>query len=169
VEGLGVGISPGARLGRREEAELAREFLAWSPAAVVDAPPREEVWLYGFGGFGEAAGRVKGFRPLPFWTGERNPSAGVIQYGAGEMWQEEGPDVPRGTLVLARQILMARRLVERGVRFVQVYTGAVGPWDSHDDLEVDHRRLARESDQAMGAILLAVSLQDKSPVGYDEP
>ena len=53
----------------------------------------------------------------------------------------------------ARQILIARRLVERGVRFVQVWTGAGQPWDNHDDLEVNHRRLARDCDQAIGALL----------------
>ena len=53
----------------------------------------------------------------------------------------------------ARQILIARRLVERGVRFVQVWHGAGQPWDSHDDLEVNHRRLAKECDQAIGALL----------------
>ena len=34
----------------------------------------------------------------------------------------------------ARQILIARRLIERGVRFVQVWHGAGQPWDSHDDI-----------------------------------
>ncbi|MBM3821966.1 MAG: DUF1501 domain-containing protein [Verrucomicrobia bacterium] len=52
-----------------------------------------------------------------------------------------------------RQMLMARRLVERGVRFVQVWTGSGQPWDNHDDLEVNHRRLAKDSDQAIGALL----------------
>jgi uncharacterized protein (DUF1501 family) len=53
----------------------------------------------------------------------------------------------------ARQILIARRLVERGVRFVQVWHGEGQPWDSHDDIEVNHRRLAKQCDQAIGALL----------------
>jgi hypothetical protein len=52
----------------------------------------------------------------------------------------------------ARQILIARRLVERGVRFVQVWHGAQQPWDSHNDIN-DHATLARECDQAIGALL----------------
>ena len=52
----------------------------------------------------------------------------------------------------ARQILVARRLVERGVRFVQLWHGQGQPWDSHDDLEVNHRRLAGECDQALAAL-----------------
>ncbi|MGC3968855.1 MAG: DUF1501 domain-containing protein [Pirellulales bacterium] len=53
----------------------------------------------------------------------------------------------------ARQILIARRLVERGVRYVQVWHGAGQPWDNHDDLEKGHRRLAGECDQAIAALL----------------
>jgi hypothetical protein len=53
----------------------------------------------------------------------------------------------------ARQLLIARRLLERGVRFVQVWHGAGQPWDSHDDLEIQHRRLAQESDKPIGALL----------------
>ncbi len=53
----------------------------------------------------------------------------------------------------ARQILTARRLVERGVRFVQVWSGAGQPWDNHDDNEDNHRALAKQCDQAIGALL----------------
>ena len=53
----------------------------------------------------------------------------------------------------ARQILIARRLIERGVRYVQVWHGAGQPWDNHDDIEKNHRRLAGQCDQAIGALL----------------
>ncbi|MEX0793404.1 MAG: DUF1501 domain-containing protein [Pirellulaceae bacterium] len=53
----------------------------------------------------------------------------------------------------ARQILIARRLVERGVRFVQLWHGAGQPWDNHDDLEVNHRRLAGQCDKAIAALI----------------
>ncbi len=58
-----------------------------------------------------------------------------------------------GEGVYARQVLIARRLLERGVRFIQLYHGAGQPWDNHDDLEEGHRNLARESDQPIGALL----------------
>jgi len=58
-----------------------------------------------------------------------------------------------GPGVQARQILIARRLVERGVRFVQLWHGKGQPWDNHDDIEVNHRRLARQCDRAIGALL----------------
>ena len=53
----------------------------------------------------------------------------------------------------ARSCLIARRLAERGVRFIQLYHGEGQPWDSHDDLAVAHRNLAKECDQAIGALL----------------
>ncbi len=52
----------------------------------------------------------------------------------------------------SRACLIARRLVERGVRMVQVYYGNGQPWDNHDDI-MRHRELARDSDAAMGALL----------------
>ncbi len=53
----------------------------------------------------------------------------------------------------ARQLLMARRLLERGVRFVQVWAGAGQPWDNHDKIAENHGKLAKESDQPIGALL----------------
>jgi hypothetical protein len=53
----------------------------------------------------------------------------------------------------ARQLLIARRLLEKGVRVVQVWHGAGQPWDNHDDIEVNHRKLAKECDQGIGALL----------------
>ena len=59
----------------------------------------------------------------------------------------------------ARQLLIARRLVERGVRFVQVWHGEGQPWDNHDDIEVNHRRLAGQLDQPLGALLKDLKLR----------
>ena len=58
-----------------------------------------------------------------------------------------------GSTTQARQILIARRLIERGVRYVQVWHGDSQPWDNHDDIAVNHRKLAGECDQAIGALL----------------
>jgi hypothetical protein len=59
-----------------------------------------------------------------------------------------------GSGVQGRQFLMARRLLEKGVRFVQVWSGAGQPWDSHDNLAKEHGHLAGESDQALAALLV---------------
>jgi hypothetical protein len=53
----------------------------------------------------------------------------------------------------ARKLLTARRLVERGTRFVQVYPQAYGKWDSHRALKANHARLAAEVDQPVAALL----------------
>jgi len=58
-----------------------------------------------------------------------------------------------GEGVHARQLLISRRLLERGVRFIQVWHGEGQPWDNHDDLEVNHRRLAKQCDQGIAALL----------------
>jgi hypothetical protein len=68
----------------------------------------------------------------------REPRHVLDAYGPGEQ---------------ARSLLLARRLVERGVRFVQVSHAPVQPWDSHDDLEVNHRRLAGQVDRAIAALI----------------
>jgi arylsulfatase A-like enzyme len=52
-----------------------------------------------------------------------------------------------------RQLLIGRRLLERGVRFVQIWQRAGQPWDAHENLEQNHRDLARECDQPIGALL----------------
>ncbi len=52
-----------------------------------------------------------------------------------------------------RQLLIARRLVERGVRFVQTWHGNMQPWDSHSNIRDEHRKVARECDQGLGALI----------------
>ena len=57
-----------------------------------------------------------------------------------------------------RQCLMARRLVERGVRFVQIFAGGVGnqntdTWDAHDDIKTNHTQHAAETDRPMAGLL----------------
>ncbi len=56
----------------------------------------------------------------------------------------------------AAQCLTARRMVERGVRFVQVYSGGMEnqqSWDCHMDLIGNHRGFALESDQPVAGLL----------------
>ena len=58
-----------------------------------------------------------------------------------------------GESIHGNQTLIARRLIERGVRYVQLWHGAAQPWDSHGNLESDHRKLAKEIDQPIAALL----------------
>ncbi len=76
------------------------------------------------------------------------------------MYGVDSPDVEKAAY--ARQCLMARRLVERGVRFIELscLTRGIGagngpnPWDSHSDLEPGHGAMAVQVDQPMiGALI----------------
>ena len=68
----------------------------------------------------------------------REPKHVLEAYGPGEQ---------------ARSLLLARRLVERGVRFVQVSHGPVQPWDSHENIAAEHKRLAGQCDRAIAALI----------------
>jgi arylsulfatase A-like enzyme len=57
---------------------------------------------------------------------------------------------------VARQCITARRLVERGVRFVQIYSGGMEnqrSWDGHKDIKGNHSQFAGETDQPVAALL----------------
>jgi uncharacterized protein (DUF1501 family) len=64
-------------------------------------------------------------------------------YGIGE----------KETDTFGKQCLLARRLVERGVRFVQLYHGAGSKWDSHDKIEKNHSELCRQMDKPVAGLL----------------
>lgn len=66
--------------------------------------------------------------------------------------EDESTRQQYGGGAFARGCLMARRLVERGVRAVQVYFGQGQPWDTHDDI-LRHRRLAQRADRPIAALL----------------
>ena len=52
-----------------------------------------------------------------------------------------------------RNLLIARRLAERGVRYIQCYHGDRQPWDSHGSIVKNIKRLSAESDAPIGALL----------------
>ena len=57
------------------------------------------------------------------------------------------------TAAYGRQCLLARRLVERGVRFVQLYHGAGSRWDAHSDIEANHTQLCLAMDKPVAGLL----------------
>jgi hypothetical protein len=58
-----------------------------------------------------------------------------------------------GSGVHGRQTLIARRLLERGVRYVQLWHGAGQPWDNHSNIEKLHRDLSAEIDGPIAALI----------------
>ncbi len=57
------------------------------------------------------------------------------------------------TAAFGRNCLLARRLVERGVRFVQLYHGAGSKWDAHSGIEKNHAELCRQMDKPVAGLL----------------
>jgi len=62
-----------------------------------------------------------------------------------------------GETAMGRQCMLARRLVERGVRFVQLYHN---DWDTHDDNDERHRKLCKEGDQPLAALIKDLKARD---------
>jgi len=66
------------------------------------------------------------------------------------------------TAEFGRRCLVARRLVERGVRFVQIYSGG-GPvamqWDAHDDVNANHEKMCGLTDKPVAALLTDLKRQ----------
>jgi hypothetical protein len=63
-----------------------------------------------------------------------------------------GLDRPE-TAEFGRRCLLARRMVECGLRFVQLYCGDTNGWDAHADIEGNHGRLCRQSDRPIAGLL----------------
>ncbi len=59
----------------------------------------------------------------------------------------------KATETFGRMCLQARRLVERGTRFVQLYSGAGSKWDAHTRMEENHGGLCRGIDQPIAGLL----------------
>ena len=83
--------------------------------------------------------------PAVFDISNENPQT-LEMYGVGKQPTDD----------YGRRCLLARRLVERGVRFVCVVSGG-GPgnmqWDAHEDIEENHLRLAPQTDQPVAALM----------------
>ena len=76
---------------------------------------------------------------------------GVIDLeGESEKTKESYGLHRKETSKFGKQCLMARRLVEKGVRFVQIFSGG---WDSHDYLERAHAARIKSVDQPMTALI----------------
>lgn len=116
------------------------------------------------------------------WHGDRNDhvDAAIQNYETAFRMQATVPDIcdisgeseatrrlyglddpDANTAAYARQALLARKLVERGVRFVELSClthrigagGAANPWDQHGDLEKGHRAMAHQVDQPIAGLI----------------
>ena len=89
---------------------------------------------------------------LAFRMQAHAPEAVAIQEETQETQRLYGLD-DKETAVFGRMCLLSRRLVERGVRFIQLYHGAGSKWDAHSGIEANHTGLCRASDRPVAGLL----------------
>lgn len=99
----------------------------------------------------ELEARIRSYE-LAFRMQSEAPTAVDLAAETEDTQRLYGLDDPE-TEVFGRNCLLARRLVERGVRFVQLYHGAGSGWDSHDNIERQHPPMCRASDKPVAGLL----------------
>ncbi len=102
----------------------------------------------------ELAARIESFE-LAYRMQTAAPEAFDVENEPEHIRKLYGLDQPH-CAHMAAQCLMARRMVERGVRFVQIYSGGMEnqrSWDGHNDLKGNHSGFAAEVDQPFAGLL----------------
>ena len=99
----------------------------------------------------ELAARTNAYE-LAFRMQTAAPEAVDLTQESARTRAEYGLDRPE-CADFGHRCLLARRLVERGVRFVQIYCGSGSQWDAHSDIEGNHRRMCARCDQPTAALL----------------
>ena len=89
---------------------------------------------------------------LAFRMQARAPEAVNLAEETAETQQLYGLD-NKTTETFGRMCLLSRRLVERGVRFVQLYHGSGSKWDAHSGIEKNHTERFAESDKCVAGLL----------------
>jgi uncharacterized protein (DUF1501 family) len=102
----------------------------------------------------DLAARIASYE-LAFKMQSSAPEAVDLGQESDETKQLYGMDDPRSA-VFGSQCLLARRLVERGVRFIQIYSGGHhndANWDAHGDLVLNHNLHAGETDKPIAGLI----------------
>jgi hypothetical protein len=99
----------------------------------------------------ELSARIQAYE-LAYRMQSAAPEAVDLSTETEETRRLYGLDRPE-TAEFGTRCLLARRLVERGVRFVQLYSGDVNGWDAHDDVEANHSRMCARTDQPVAGLL----------------
>ncbi len=102
----------------------------------------------------DLAARISSYE-LAFKMQQSAPEAVDLAQETAETLSQYGLDNPR-TQDFGKRCLLARRLVERGVRFIQLYSGGNhndNNWDAHGDLKKNHEYHAGNTDQPIAALL----------------
>lgn len=99
----------------------------------------------------ELDARIRAYE-LAFRMQAEAPEAVDLKHESEETKKLYGIDNSR-TEVMGRNCLLARRLVERGVRFVQLYHGSGSKWDAHVKIEENHTKYCHEQDKPVAGLL----------------
>ncbi len=102
-------------------------------------------------GDNEMEARIASYE-LAYQMQSSGPEAVDLSKESDATKQLYGLDQPE-TAAYGRNCLLARRLVERGVRFVELYAGSGSGWDAHTDLEGNHSRRCRASDKPIAGLI----------------
>jgi hypothetical protein len=102
-------------------------------------------------GYSELEARIASYE-LAFRMQAAAPSAVDLASETAETEALYGLD-RKETATFGRMCLLARRLVERGVRFIQLYSGAGSKWDAHANLEKNHSGLCAGTDRPIAGLL----------------
>ena len=109
----------------------------------------------------DLAARINSYE-LAFKMQQHAPEAVDFSQETAETQKMYGLDQPR-TQDFGKRCLLARRLVERGVRFIQLYSGGShndANWDAHTDMEKNHNFHAGNTDQPITALLKDLKQRD---------
>jgi len=99
----------------------------------------------------ELEARIRSYE-LAYQMQSHAPEAVDLSQETAETQSLYGLD-DKATESFGRNCLLARRMVERGVRFVQLYHGAGSKWDAHSKIEDNHTRMCRGMDKPVAGLL----------------
>jgi hypothetical protein len=132
-----------------------------NPDGISDEQQRKTLDLIGAGnrehlaargGDSELAARIAAYE-LAFRMQAHAPEVVDLSKETDETKTLYGLD-RKETAEFGTRCILARRMLERGVRFVQLYSGDTNGWDGHSKLEQNHGKLALESDRPIAALLI---------------
>jgi Protein of unknown function (DUF1501) len=136
-------LQPHASVGRKVQREMLDSIHAINQRHLANHRDNDDI-----------AARVASYE-LAYKMQEHAPEAVDLSSEDQETLELYGADQPK-TQDFGRRCIIARRLVERGVRCVQLYSGGAhndDNWDAHGDLELNHNKHAGETDKPIAALL----------------
>ena len=156
----GAGFLPAAHQGTPVRAGANPILHLQPPASTTDArrgrmleflARRNQEHLSARGNDDELAARIRSYE-LAYRMQATAPELVDLSRETAECESLYGLDDP-ATREFGTRCLLARRMLERGVRFVQLYSGDTNGWDAHEDVVKNHAQYCRATDRPVAALL----------------